>query len=574
MRGQTLVLFALSLLLLTLLVLMTIGLGVRLHERTEQQVVADAAAYSQAVVTARTFNAVSSLNRAIIAQMSSLAAAQSLLSWAGFYHGTLNQGRDLLASIVNNSGVSEQCKAPLRSAHAAIEREDRRLIDIWEPVGGGYDGQIGHDRRASNYIRRIVYQTAITMADDQRVLYEEMMARVMPGSGEGIAEVIAAEARQGSPWRDRERELFAAAQPVTKKELEKAVEPKQTRPKHMVRATMATRGIERFISSREATPRIGELSAANYVEKRLNRVMDPTPIIAVVNSVGTSYFGSRGPERSSGLAESEGYDGQIINRAAWQGWRSVADDGAPLTVTGLWAQDNGSFHFEWPNPPPGCELPQPTEDSFGYALTTGPGDGRDNHMWRRGDPAVGDYREWNDARVEDPPIERHSFEEPPPHADGPSIWPVFVDYKESALKGPDAVVDMDGQPKSLVPIVRDYAVRTRDPWELHFRFRFANDTTELDLRASRPELSRSTAIAAGLTYYHRGSPTGPDGPGHAAEPPNFLNPFWRATLVASDVDEPYNQRGNGIITTLEPLNQDEQINALKLLRDRGFEALP
>jgi hypothetical protein len=82
------------------------------------------------------------------------------------------------------------------------------------------------------------------------------------------------------------------------------------------------------------------------------------------------------------------------------------------------------------------------------------------------------------------------------------------------------------------------------------------------------------AIASGLTYYHRGSATGPGGRGHARETPNFLNPFWRATLVSSDVDEPFSRRGNDIIRTLESLGEAEQADALRALRASGFEAIP
>jgi len=574
MRGQTLVLFVLTLLLLTLLVLMTIGLGVRLHERTEQQVVADAAAYSQAVVTARTFNAMASLNRTIIAQMSAVAASQSLLSWAGYYHGTLNQGRDLLAGMI--ATAPPQCADPLREAYERIITEDRRLIDLWEPPGGGYEGIYAHDVLSANYIRRVIYQTAITIAEDQKDIYRQMTRRVAPTSGGGIAEAIAADARRGSPWASQERELFAADQEITRRERDEAVVPLQRRPKHMVRAFMATRGVEPFISSREATTRTGDLSAADYVATRLNRVMDPSPLVARVTDFGTAYFGERGPTRDSGLGEVEGYDGQAINRGDWQRWRDLATDGQDLTYLGVWAQDTGVFRYDWPNPPPGCAIPEPTEDSFGYIVTTSPADARDNHMWRRGDPAIGDYREWNDPRVSDPPLTRHSFERFPPDSNTLSIWPVFVDYQESSLDGPGAAANVDGQPKSLVPIVRDYSVRTGDPWELRFRFRFSDSGsgTPIDLRSKRGSMNVGVAIASGLTYYHRGSPTGPGGRGHAREPPNFLNPFWRATLVSSDVDEPFSRRGNDIIRTLEGLGEAEQADALRALRASGFEAIP
>ena len=566
-RGQTLLLFSLSLLLLTLMVLMTIGLGVRLHERTEQQVVADAAAYSQAVVTARTFNAVASLNRALIAQLSAVAAAQSLLSWAGYYHGALNQGRDVLASL----GLGA-CGGEVAKAYEGIIREDERLIEIWEPQGA-YTGIEGHDLHSASYIRRVVYETALVIADDQKRIYDRMVARVAPTDvGRGIAEHIAQEARRGSPWGDNRRELFAADQRVTRRERDAAVVPEQHAPKHLVRATMATRGVEHFISSREATPRKGELSAADYVRIRLNAVMAAkgSRLTAVVSDYGTAYFGAAGPQVTSGLAEVDGLDGQSINRAEWKRWQELARDDVPMNIWGAWAQDSGTFRFE---PPPGCTFPEPTEDSFGYIVTTGPDDDRDNHLWRRGQDF--DYRERNSPHVNDPPVVRHSFQRRPERADAPSIWPVFVDYQESALQGANAALNLEGQPKSLVPIVRDYSVRSRDPWELRFRFQFSRTGTgtRVDLGSKRAGFEQATAIASALTYYHRGAPGG-TGAGHAAEPPNFLNPFWRATLVASDVDERFNDRGNDIIRTLEDVGQPQQAEALRLLRAAQFEAIP
>ncbi|MFP2933364.1 pilus assembly protein, partial [Pyxidicoccus sp. 3LG] len=79
-RGQALVLFALTLILLAVLVLMTLGFGMRAKERVEIQMAADAAAYSQAVATARTFNAIAVMNRAQVAHMVAMAGTQALIS--------------------------------------------------------------------------------------------------------------------------------------------------------------------------------------------------------------------------------------------------------------------------------------------------------------------------------------------------------------------------------------------------------------------------------------------------------------------------------------------------------------
>src|SRR3954452_11659740 len=103
------------------------------------------------------------------------------------------------------------------------------------------------------------------MAEDQQRIYEQLTERVAPTEGGGLAAHIAAKAREGSPWREEPKELFAGDQPITRREREDAVVPLQRAPKHMVRATMATRGVEPFISSREATTRTGDMSAAHYV---------------------------------------------------------------------------------------------------------------------------------------------------------------------------------------------------------------------------------------------------------------------------------------------------------------------
>jgi hypothetical protein len=567
--GQTLVLFALTLLLMTLMVLMTISFGVRIHERTEQQLVADAAAYSQAVVTARAFNASAALNRVLIAEMSAIAAGQALLSWAGYYHGTLNQARDVLKEQILETAA--QCDAVLATARLGITREDKRLIDIWEPLGGGYHGVLGHDVKAANFIRQI-YETALTIADHQREVYGEMTARVAPASGPGIAEEIAERARQGSPWRIYRGELYAEKQDVSRRELDQAVEPLQRQPRHAVRAFMATRGVEQFISSREESRLAGGMSGAEYVQRRLQKVINrfgPSPLIVHVSNYGTAYYGDRGPMRTSGPAEYQGYDGQAINYSDWERWRDVGDDAQNPLFLGAWGQDVGRFYFEWPNPPPGCQLDDPTEDSFGYLVTTGPSDNRDNHMWRRGDPMVGDYRELDDPRVSDPPVVRHSFQVTPSPGNPPGLWPVFVDYRESALDGAGAAANVYGQPKMMVPILRDYAVRgAGDPWNLHFSFGFTAGAPgqEIDLR-HRAAQGRAVALGSALTYYHRGG-------GHFREPPNFLNPFWRATLVASDVDEAYPVRGKDAEDTLRALGENTQADALLRLRQKGFEALP
>jgi hypothetical protein len=90
-RGQSLVLFALCLLLLTLMVLVTLSIGMRAKEKTEAQMLADAAAYSQAVAVARTFNVFALLNRQQVSHEVVLAGTEALISWSGAVYAAVNE---------------------------------------------------------------------------------------------------------------------------------------------------------------------------------------------------------------------------------------------------------------------------------------------------------------------------------------------------------------------------------------------------------------------------------------------------------------------------------------------------
>jgi hypothetical protein len=102
--------------------------------------------------------------------------------------------------------------------------------------------------------------------------------------------------------------------------------------------------------------------------------------------------------------------------------------------------------------------------------------------------------------------------------------------------------DVWGQPKNFAIIQRDYRQRDPrriDPWNLFFRFRFSGESKpgtgfdgrglQLGPAGSYTDISRQTALSTGIAYYHRRD--------HWREPPNLLNPYWRATLVPATVDK-------------------------------------
>jgi hypothetical protein len=113
-RGQNMVLFALTLMLLTLMVCVTLQVGMRAKEKVEAQMVADAAAYSEAVQTARTYNMTAIMNRGMAAHYVALLGTEALVSWSGMIRGSA----PAVAAAFSACGAGGAAAALLASAAA------------------------------------------------------------------------------------------------------------------------------------------------------------------------------------------------------------------------------------------------------------------------------------------------------------------------------------------------------------------------------------------------------------------------------------------------------------------------
>src|SRR6185295_17442256 len=98
-RGQTLVIGVLTLLLLALMVMITLSIAWRVRDRIEAQVTADAAAYSEAVELARTYNEIALMTRVQIGLLASVASMSSLVSWSSHYYSNLVAARKAMEQI-------------------------------------------------------------------------------------------------------------------------------------------------------------------------------------------------------------------------------------------------------------------------------------------------------------------------------------------------------------------------------------------------------------------------------------------------------------------------------------------
>lgn len=487
-RGQTLVIFCLTLLLLVLMVTMTLSIGMKAKEKMEMQTVADAAAYSNAVATARTFNAISLMNRALMGHMVAMTGVESLISWAGYYRGSLQGARQayylamvpyalLMACCIPAAGCLDKCacatKAVLDITKTIddLDKKDQQLNNTWKNI----DKPAGYEARGLQIS---------SISQEQKALFSQLKTQLRSGK---LAESLTKLANQGSY-----EELEALpSRTINPRELGgnggcngAACDNREAGNKlHFVYAAMGSRGHE-FLTGR---------NAAFPIRSKLQSQLPQRDSITLLTDTGSGYF----PKNS------KTHSAQTID------------------ATEAWADDHGNMLLTFGR----GQSPCPTS-SIGFASPTSEvrstydGESSDAHKWTGG---------------QDDDAKHHTMGT---CTNCPGMWPMHMDYNSHLV---DNTSDNWGQPKNYAVIQRDYSKRgadKADPWNLAFRFRFTSsgagtefDNRGLKLISTGDDISKATALSAGIAYYRRS--------GEAArwqEPPNFLNPFWRATLVSLHVD--------------------------------------
>jgi hypothetical protein len=492
-RAQALVIAALSMFLLTVMVMMTLAIGSRVREKLELDNLAEAAAYNDAVMIARTFNAVSMLNRTQVSHLVAMAGVQSLISWAGMYRGALKATHDALEEAkepyndeCDDKGMRCGCasKMEIEGLEQIVLDEEERVAMLWDPL----------DRAAGNQSYEIQLE-ALRIFDDELSLYEGQLLDEL--ADQRRTRSLVSEAKAGQRYPDELSAPTSAAGVVLR---EVAMEDgcaggalgcaPFAQNAHAVWATMGTRGYQ-FVTARNNTD-------------ILNKIMSLMPAgVSVTGMVrGSGFFSD---ENSHGEASKE-------NQQAW------AHDHLSLKV--VYGRGTGK-----------C-----TKTSIGNSGAT---------AWVKSAKRVGDEQHaWSGGNDQDP-VPRHTV--------GGGMWPSFIDYSTVKLTMPE---DNYGQPKAYAVVQRDYATRgVPPPWEQRFALRFSSQGAALDLRAR----ALSTALGTGVAYYHRGA--------HWKEPPNFFNPFWRATLMAADVDL---QAQDDVPATLVAAGNPSGARAFTQLQQAGF----
>jgi hypothetical protein len=543
-RGQTMVLFVLSMLFVVLMVVLTLSFNMKVRERIEVQTVADAAAYTNAVATARTFNNIAVLNRAQIAHAVAQSGAQSLISWTTMYRAFLNAGRSSFRSAEwpyrlarlgclcapFSSTCAQACRCGTRGVNDltrlqnALRNEDRMIDQVF----------MGLDMRAG--LQLLLHQTAqLGIYASQQVTYQDLVNKL---GDQTFAQEVADAAAGGG---NRAEWLTPGGLATNRDEVEggmfcrsggAACELPFT-VAHAVNAAMGSRGY-RFVTHRNLMHYMPHFIRLAITIARSGR----TSFVFIQDPRGTAYF----------------------KKPAFLGTMGALMNMLPPYGDAVTAQDEGSIFAIYLHIANGGGLPCPPvmlgQNMEAKAEVVGTGIGF-RHVWTGGRDRF--------------PIAHFLVPCTGGLSSCPGIWPAFIDYNTFG------VMDQSNnfaQPKNFAVVQRDLGTRAvADPWNVLVNFRFEQgspgarlDTRGLNLADGTPN-NLQTALSTGIAYYHRGTSLGIN---HWAEPPNFMNPYWRATLVAPDVD----QSGLGdAVDTLRTYNATaaDTFDALRAAGYRGIQ---
>lgn len=492
-RGQNLVLLALTMLFLALMVTMTLGLGLRIRQKHELQNLADAAAYSNAVMEARSFNNMALINRLQVSYWVAMAADESLISWTGYARG--------MAAGTRLAILEARAQQACKDHRTEYDHLRETYSDIVQWGGTEYGGSDWNEMDKNAGKEALQIQGAIAS------LRLELTPSVVTPSPDSLVKRL---------------EQYQKSQMITQQVIRASglgdvdVLPNANDPQ----AANNPVGITRrevdcdFGAGGNGPLEDGDAPGAGLC---LRSSWNWNLLHAAMGSRGNPFLTGRGltPPRPQGEITriASGHDVTVsFGNVRGSGYWGVGRErhGSDPTTTEAWGDDHGTVTVSTDH----CSG---SLDLTAHVRSTHLDNDDDAHSWTRDDDR-------GKADV------RHTMGSCQPLC--PSVWVRTIGFQPN-----DAPEDAFGQPKVVVALERDLSKR-RFPWELNFSFPFAatGTTREWDGRGrqlhSGPvpglDISRQVAWATAIIYYHRFQ--------HWDEFPNLLNPFWRATLAPADVD--------------------------------------
>lgn len=565
-RGQSLVLMGLNMLLLTLLVCMTLSFGQKAKEKMELQMMADQAAYSTSVATARAFNELAIMNRTIVADNVVQIGVDASISFTTLVFGILDW---LLIDYFIELAANQvpQCDPPWVwcGCFGIFGVIFGRILPIWMRGWAVYGMFAGLDMAAASQANTAATNAllqwgmqGLVMAQlyTQRLTSQKTAQNAVNVASAGQPDISVPGGGAGITMDEVGIIPFTGAINLTNLILS---------DQHAVAAAMGSR-THPWTAGRLNLDGFSFSGAGSVLSTFFNTVASGD--LTFIMSDGTSYYSFGKVHGNWLLAPAASTwavsDDHLIFIETYSG---VGCSGIPLpgiSVAGVEGNDTFGVHM-----------------GSGFGMIMG---FPDEVLWF----AIPWWPWfWDDAGIHQVP----SF----CLLNCPSAWSNFVDYDDRKLLPNFGGIgggwqDNWGQPKTPVTVQRNYAARPGrlDPWDMAFHLNWGGRSTDLNMKENygasgnngiylnpitsrcggNCDISKQTALATGITYYHRGG-------GHFKEPPNLFNPWWKAGLIHSDADQkasPQNQgcSSNDIIDELNSSGAGWTTDAATWLCNKGY----
>ncbi len=540
-RGQTLVLLALTVLIITLMVLMTLSISAKVRDRMELQTVADAAAYSDAIATARTLNTMAVMNRAMIAHTVSTIGTVSLISYATLYYNNATTARNIFAVQLGilaagiafwalccmTSPPNPACCARMRACIQSVVLVGISLV-LMTMHRNNLRNRLQRDQEVYDQETLPRFIASSGLYTSARAMFDANLKTKLNSNAGSFADSYLTQAKIGFSQANN-----AAAQALNNAELDRATVPNHEhsgdQPYQAGVLAMGSRG-HPFVPRRRVDD--GEWTWDLTLPNSL-----PNGTWADSNAIGRGYVNANITQNPNSMPQ-YGHPGPAPNTAGiW-----AHDNGNTVrtilvgSILGVVVTANRSTYYT-------CTIFGPLAIAYGLMGRSAP-------------------------RAEVGPTV-HSGVHSGLHSHPQQTFPSFYDFNQQSLFNGE---DLYGQPRTVSvvhktppPFTGNY--NPTNPWDLRMRGFMGSS---FDMQDSPQALTggRQVALGAGVTYYLR--------PDHHTEPPNMFAPFWHATLGRLTIDRPAaGSPGRAgydaeVLNMLNGTGQSEAATAYQRLTQQGF----
>jgi len=580
-RGQTLVLLALTMLLLTLMVLMTLSIGTAAARKADLANAADAAAYSTAVATARSFNTGALLNRTMVSHYVAMAGVEAQMVYSSTVHNYFNLAGVMFRLYDDNDSNGDGTvdyvdsytepykltgcgRRTTEVRDASYEMWHIALRSLRPPGGVGVNGDnvnaycqggncsYNHGWLAQNEAvleeaaaeqGHAIHDAIWDLAHIQRETYRNLEEAVKDGT---YAKRIASAAGIGTSTVRGESEAREELDNATGRSpgLDKA--PPMTFQRPLTEAILGTRRRREPLLlptvPENLPPMVKQMKAitdaafANYPGQPFTVDFQAANVSADFANQSAAQrmiedpliSGSPTPSDDLELFPSLQYGhARAVNGRVTTIYRDVCLGRTPIRFVSGTRRWNPAAN-RW------VDLTKNGRMEV-FIRTAGPGQGGGKHIDYGEEHLDGTH--WKSFGSGSNVGGCHGLHQ---HylATDVNVHDLDTDtlpHDVLAFALPDNDPDINekgaggvwGQPVLPVMFTQKHNPK-KDPFSLDvgFRFRRSGKGAQFDMR---DPVDTALAPAAAIAYYHRR--------GHLGEPPNLLNPFWHATLVPIEIDE-------------------------------------